>query len=203
MEESNTLLESEGRGRRPVTMFMSALTWPVRWGWSRMAMAIAPRLMVGGVEIRFWTADGAQTEWGQRIGAALSLIEQGDQSRFAWLARNIGRIVVARGEIGYFDPTIRGCVIGTSYLERCTPEQLGLVLMHEATHSRIYRSGIRTTARAEARIEAICLAAERDLARYLIDSEGLLEWVRIKSERAWWSGAEKRKRMAQVLENYD
>lgn len=75
---------------------------------------------------------------------------------------------------GAFVPLYRLCLVDPRYVGRADVDarDLAQLLVHEATHARLYRSGIRMTARNMERVEAVCSRAERRFAALLHGHHG-------------------------------
>ncbi len=69
-----------------------------------------------------------------------------------------------------------------------------MTLVHEATHARVYRAGIRYLPRNRRRIEQICVRAEIDFATQLPDATLLADEARHALETEWWEDVPKRER---------
>jgi hypothetical protein len=99
-----------------------------------------------------------------RLTHALELVQQRDPKRFRRMCADMPRIVVGVPEVGdaAYHPDIELCVVSFELLTRreLTSTQLALLVVHEATHARIERAGIRYVPERRARIERACLRAE-------------------------------------------
>jgi hypothetical protein len=100
----------------------------------------------------------------QRVEWALDLIKSHDRVRYDRLIQDIERVwvrLVPHG-LGSFNEPINTCELDTRFVraETSTPEQIAAVIVHEATHARLLRSGIDYSQDLRARVEAICLRRE-------------------------------------------
>ena len=113
-----------------------------------------------------------------RITAAIELIRRYDPRRCARAARDMPHIVVAfphTGDASYDTIAALGILkLETVCRRDMTPEQLALAIIHEATHARIERCGIRYEAQRRIRIEHACTRAELAFAQRLPAHES--EW---------------------------
>jgi hypothetical protein len=101
------------------------------------------------------------------------------------------RILVGGAETtrdGYFLPPAQWCVITRHYATSpaTTPEALSCLLVHEATHARIERIGIRYAEGVRARIEVLCVREQLAFARALPGAAALT--AQLESRLAEWTG---------------
>jgi hypothetical protein len=132
----------------------------------------------------------------RRIEEALLLIKRHDCVRYDRLLRDLERIwvLVGTSKVACFDYKIYACVIDTRFClaETTTPELLAAVIVHEATHARMWRCGMRYEEAKRPRIEEICLRREIVFAAKLPNGEA----VRDQAERTltlcatgeYWTG---------------
>jgi hypothetical protein len=138
----------------------------------------------------------------QRIEAALLLIKRYDRIRYDRLLRDLQRVwvLLLASSVASFEYGIYRCEIDTRYClaETTTPELLATVIVHEATHARLWRRGIRYEEAQRPRIEEICLRREIAFAAKLPNGEA----ARDQAERTlalcatgeYWTGAAFRER---------
>lgn len=69
-----------------------------------------------------------------------------------------------------------------------------MTLVHEATHARLHRAGVRYTHDLRERIEAICLKAEIDFGRRLPGAEQLVAEAQTALETRWWEAPSQQQR---------
>ena len=113
-----------------------------------------------------------------RIEAAIELIHRYDRRRLERAARDMPRIVAGfpdTGDACYDTIDALGILkLQTVARRDITPEQLALCIVHEATHARIERCGIRYEPQRRVRIERACIQAELAFAQRLPADES--EW---------------------------
>jgi hypothetical protein len=116
-----------------------------------------------------------------RIESALLLMKQHSPLHYARLLCDLDRIWIyllphAAAE---YHASINACVIDKRYIANLdtSVEQLASTILHEATHARLDRCGIRYEEARRTRIEAICCRRELALATRLPDSALLQEDV--------------------------
>ena len=110
-----------------------------------------------------------------KLKSALTLLRDYDTRRFAYLQRDVKRIMVFGG------PHYRGswyqecamCDLTDRYVlaPETTPAMLASTLAHEAMHARLYRWGIGYNQEQRFRVERCCFKASIAFARRLPDSE--------------------------------
>ena len=121
-------------------------------------------------------ANKAKTELiGAKLTLALALMRENDPRRFAYLKRDVKRILV------FGDSTCRGrwwqdfelCELTDNYVldKETMPAQVASTLAHEAMHARLYRWGIGYEEERRVRVERICFKASAAFARRLPDRD--------------------------------
>ena len=111
----------------------------------------------------------------RRIEQALLLIKRYDRIRYDRLLRDLQRVwvLLLPSSIAIFEYKIYTCEIDTRYClaETTTPELLAAAIVHEATHARLWRRGIRYEEAQRPRIEEICVRREIAFAAKLPNGE--------------------------------
>jgi hypothetical protein len=166
----------------------------------RLALRFSTSRYVDGLWIGAWEDEPESIL--RRIEEALSLIKRYDRVRYERLIRDLKRVwvVVLPGDLANFDYKIRTCRIDTRYClaATTTPELIATTIVHEATHARLWRCGIRYEEAQRPRIEEICLRREIAFAAKLPNGED----ARDQAERtlalcatgAYWTSAAFRER---------
>jgi len=172
--------------------------WPIKVLAMRAAVATSDKRQICGFEVANLRSSKADV-FEEELRAAFRVIESIDLVLFRGIRRRLRRIVIADGEVGYFSPDVIGAVIGAAYFERCTAEEIALVIIHEATHARLWSRGIRTTAARRARIEKICIDAEIAFAKKLPDAQTVIAAIWEKSANPWWTNEIHGERLASVV----
>ncbi|MGD0151826.1 MAG: hypothetical protein ABSB77_24875 [Xanthobacteraceae bacterium] len=111
----------------------------------------------------------------QRIEEALRLIKRYDRIRYDRLLRDLRRVwvLLLPSSVAIFEYRIYTCEIDSRYClaETTTPELLASAIVHEATHARLWRRGIRYEEAQRPRIEEICVRREIAFAAKLPNGE--------------------------------
>jgi hypothetical protein len=133
----------------------------------------------------------------QRVERALDLIKSHDRVRYDRLIQDIERVwvrVVPHG-IGAFNEAIDACELDTRFVraETSTAEQIAALIVHEATHARLLRSGIDYGDDLRARVEAVCFRREIAFATKLPNGAQVRESaernLKLYSDDALWTDA--------------
>jgi hypothetical protein len=147
----------------------------------RLALRFSTSRYVDGLWIGTWEDEPEPIL--RRIEQALALIKRYDRVRYDRLIRDLKRVwvVVLPTGLANFESKIHTCKIDTRYFlaATTTPELIAAVIVHEATHARLWRCGIRYKEAQRPRIEEICLRREIALAAKLPNGED----VRDRAER--------------------
>jgi hypothetical protein len=131
----------------------------------------------------------------RRVEEALTLIKAYDRRRYNRLLRDVERIWV-RDDLGpdrvaQFDPALWACELDDWLVLSATTEELAATIVHEATHARLWRSGIGYDERLRPRVEAACFRRELAFAAKLPNGDELREDAerRLRIPDAYWSDA--------------
>jgi predicted SprT family Zn-dependent metalloprotease len=130
------------------------------------------------VPIVFWK--NKEIEF-RRVEEALGLIKKYDQLRYNRLMHDLERIWVVplSGAVGAFDTSTGSCKLDPRIVLAEPPETIAAVIVHEATHARLHRCGIRYEEDERGRVEAACIRRELAFAAKLPGGE----WVREQAAR--------------------
>lgn len=95
------------------------------------------------------------------------------------MLRDLDRIWVRLLSTGaaQFDPALRACLLDERFVldEASDAPTIAAVIVHEATHARLWHCGIGYEEQLRSRVEAICLRRELAFARTLQDGRGVRE----------------------------
>jgi hypothetical protein len=138
----------------------------------------------------------------RRIEEALQLIKRHDRIRYDRLLRDLQRVwvLLLPSSVASFEYGIYTCEIDTRYClaETTTPEVLAAVIVHEATHARLWRRGIRYEEAQRPRIEEICLRREIAFAAKLPNGQAARDQAEqtlaLCATGEYWTGAAFRER---------
>ena len=122
----------------------------------------------------------------QQLGAALDLVRSHAPLRYAYLNRDLPRILVGPSHgLGECHAAVGICLLKFEYVvaDATTPQELALTLVHEGTHARLDRAGVGYVgAERRARIERLCTQAELILAQRVPGGEAAAAYARQRLE---------------------
>ena len=135
------------------------------------------------------------------VEAALAMIREVDPRRFARILRDVKRIAVMRSfaSAGEYWPQYEAVALEVQHLETHTLLSICMTIVHEATHARIKRWGVRDSIDRE-RIERACVKQEIAFARKVPGSERLIEGALEKLGTEWWKEQSSSHRFERRLE---
>lgn len=175
---------------------LRALLTPLKTLFMRLAVASNPRVPLEGLELVDLSHDSGNPRTAECIRSALHILARNSPSALEGVKRRLRRIIITNGDVAYYTDDVRGAVIGGTYLERCGPTELALLIVHEATHARLYRARVRSTWATRERIERICINAELAVARKLPGAEHLVQDIEKKAAKPWWTPSVQGDRLA-------
>ncbi len=124
----------------------------------------------------------------RRVEDALALIKRHDPLSYSRILRNLKRIwvTILPGAIAHYDRLLNACVFDQRFVvaETTTLERIATSIVHEATHARLERCGIKYEEKLRPRIEAACVGRELAFANKLPDSAELQE--QLADARQWY-----------------
>jgi hypothetical protein len=123
----------------------------------------------------------------QRVEAALRLIDRCAPLHYRRVKNNLSRIwvtLVPHGA-GCYLHSLNACLLDERVVtsEKTTPEWIASAIVHEATHARLEKRGIRYEEAVRHRIEWICARRELDFARQLSGVDALQEEIMWRLDR--------------------
>jgi hypothetical protein len=153
-----------------------------------------PRRVVQGIVLVQFSPNGEPAELFDKLAQALDFIHRYDPKQFARLRERIPRIalVEAGGEV--YDHGLRTYIADARTVRARTVGEVALAIVHEATHARIHRLGVRSAASTLDRVERMCIAQEVAFAERTPPGFGLLAIASAKFQHPWWSVDEERSR---------
>lgn len=160
---------------------------------------ISPRTRVLGVELVDLSGSESTSIFFHKVGAALQLILHYDARRLRIVQRDLRGIVLIAGGGEFYHQGLKAYVMDVPNLQVRTISQLALAIVHEATHARLDRAGIKYSTRLRARIERVCCAAELAMAGKLPDAKDLIDRIHRKLVTPWWTGDAMRERRLNQL----
>lgn len=168
----------------------------------RFAMVmLAARVLEDGFRILDSNTTPGSQDRIQKVTDALNMLRRISPRRAASIQGRASRIFVfpTTGTDGEYWRKPRAVVLNRSFVERASPEELLLVIVHEATHARLMDRGIPYSASIRHRVEQACIREEIRTASLLGSAEAWVARVRNKNATPdFWSdeAARKRKELA-------
>ena len=167
--------------------FLRVLWWRFRYAlWRlpwRLMFSVAHWRTFDGIRVGVFDVweDRIEAQVFEKIEAAFKLMAAYEPRRLQRAARDIRRLWITRAAYAaaYYLQAWDMCVIDVKFVtdEHTTPAKVAAVLVHEATHARLFKCGIRYTEAARHRIETLCVAESAFFARKLPDGEALARYV--------------------------
>jgi len=114
-----------------------------------------------------------------RVEESLQLIKIHDRRRYDRLLRDLDRVWVRLlpGDVACFNAALWACELDTRFVLQQSPEFIAAAIVHEATHARLWRSGVTYDESSRHRIETICARQELAFAAKLPNGEKVREWA--------------------------
>jgi hypothetical protein len=133
---------------------------------------------IDGLWIGSWLGKDKDAEF-RRVAEALGLIKTYDRPRYNRLIRDLKRIWVVPlpGHAGSFSHAIGCCKLDPRIVLAEPPEVIASVIVHEATHARLFQCGIGYEEAKRARVEAVCARRELAFAAKLPNGERVREYA--------------------------
>ncbi len=152
-----------------------------------LIVAVAKYRSLDGMPVGVLDRRGAGELWA-RLGQALALVESTAPRQYVQVKRDIRRIVVHFGDSAECSLSSFTCFLGNELVRRSDAAMIASILVHEATHARLYRSGVPYAFRSKTRIEALCFREEIIFASKLPrdrfpNIDAYLSWLRRQAER--------------------
>ena len=150
-----------------------------------------------------WVGTYFQTNSGpvmRRLEEALSLIKVHDRGRYDRLCQDLTRVWVrlVPGAVARYVPATETCELDERFVlaEASSPDLIAALIVHEATHARLWRRGVGYDERLRARVEAACFRRELAFAAKLPNGERVREQARdaLAIPPAGWTDAAERER---------
>jgi hypothetical protein len=151
----------------------------------RMDLWLSKGHVVDGIWVGSFSSDAKPAI--QRIEDALRLIERCAPLHYRRIKKNLARIwvhLVPHGA-GCYLHSLNACLLDERIVasETTTVEWIASAIVHEATHARLEKLGIRYDEAVRQRIERICARRELDFARHLSGVDALLEEITWRLDR--------------------
>ena len=143
-----------------------------------------------------------------KVAAALRLIESTDPRRYRRMHRDISRILVSDVAFSTYSFVSNTCVLDLRLVRSKSSGAVAVVVVHEATHARLYHMGIVTWRRIQARVERACVREQIAFARLLGDAgwngiDRMIGALEGSLADPWWTDARQFEARLQRLNETD
>ena len=166
---------------------LGILVGPLRVLPWRVLMLISPRSRSHGLDIFDLTAGASRSaDHFARVDAALDVIDRYQTRRLLRLKRDVHRFLIVDQTGPEFWPRLHACVLTPRGLS-LDDEDVAVTIVHEATHARLYATGIPYHPKLRDRIERCCVKQEIAFAHSLQRGAALAETSRTRLETPWWT----------------
>jgi len=152
----------------------------------QVARLVSPRHKISGFEVvNFLHGSSVSDEEYVRLTEAIHLIARYSSRYMRWLQSGIRYFAIERSGVwASYHAFSRVCGLDPVVL-RWKPESIAVLIVHEATHARLWDMGFVSNRRNRDRIEHICVSAEIDFAKKLPNGDALVQWA---NKRLWVGG---------------
>lgn len=148
----------------------------------RFVQLTSKRCTCRGIDVLMGFVSSQSGEVLAKLDEALLLIQTHDSIRFDRITRDLSSVLVLRGGGPEYVPPIGACLLGEVLLLRSNAVSIAMMIVHEATHARLWNHGIRYDPAIRRRVERICMRAEIAFARRLPNGSAVVAWAQANLE---------------------
>jgi hypothetical protein len=166
------------------------LLFAVNIGALRLTLRLTKHSHVRGLPVADFAPSGTFESACPKVGDALELIDYYDPCRSRRLRREFKYVILARTRISAvaeYWHSLRACVLDVDFVTANTSAVVATLIVHEATHARLHRAGVRSD---RYRIEHCCVSQEIAFAERLPEPgrSALVAWAQAKRvDSDFWS----------------
>jgi hypothetical protein len=165
-----------------------------------LVMASSARRLEG-VEVRIFESGDDAKPLFARISEALKLIGEVEPSVLEHLRRDTRCLLLTSGPGGHFLQGPRICRLGIESVIKRPTLQLAMLIVHEATHARLWGEGRRFRPEEQGEAERLCVQAEVEFAAKVPNSEAAIATVLQLLNTEWWTDSNFKRNKAILLRN--
>lgn len=147
----------------------------------RLSLHWSKGVCIDGLWVGAETVDDKSEPILRRLEEALCLIKTHDPLRYRRITRDLKRVwaLWIPHPTTCFDHRLHACMLNTRFVlaEASTPESIAQMIVHEATHARLWGCGIGYQEEHRARVEAVCVRRELAFAAKLPNGQRAREWA--------------------------
>jgi hypothetical protein len=159
--------------------FLSDLPW-------LLLVWLSKRCRIDGLEVCVAASAAEANAIFIRVRDAFALLGRYDPELKEQVKRDVRRLLFTDTRGGHYFAGIDTCRIGIDFAKRASDLSLAMMIVHEATHARLERSGLRYIGRERERIERLCIDAEVAFAERVPGSQEAIEKARALLATKWW-----------------
>jgi hypothetical protein len=173
--------------QHPTTNPPGILIRAVRSAARRLAVRLGSKRTVHGVVLVDLIVRDEDGPAAPEVELAIALIARHDPVRHRRMLRDVRYVVVTHTTewAGEYREDIRSILLDASNVLKQTVEAVAMVIVHEATHARLFRMGLGRHPEP-GRIEEVCVRAEIAFARKLPGTERLITGAESKLATQYW-----------------
>lgn len=177
----------------------SAIALAYRWVVTKVLLLISPSVSVEGLIVVALNGSVAPAAIAQ-LRSAIRLIDAHAPLLLARLRRDVRRLMLVQTGGPEYWPFANGFILNAAFVVDSDVEFIALTIIHESTHARLWRAGVRYGPACRERIERLCVQAEASFARRLPDGEDFVEYAESKLGSRWWADEAVKERQLRARE---
>lgn len=154
-----------------------------------------------GVEVRIFESEGNAKPLFAKLAEALKLIGEVEPSVLEHLQRDARCLLVTLGPGGHFLQGSRICRLGIESVMKRPSLQLAMLIVHEATHARLWGEGRRFRPEEQGEAEKLCVQAEVEFAARVPNSEAAIASALQLLNTEWWTDSNFKRNKTVLLRN--
>jgi hypothetical protein len=160
-----------------------------RYVWKLRLLSAQKKMMVAGMPVyAIAKEDSLAPLQLAKIRRALKLVHRSDPIRYQRVIRALDRVVVTYEAGTHFYAALGMAVVKWQFIASASDARVALSLIHEATHARIDRCGIKYLPGQRHRIESACIRQEALFARHIPHLESDIARSRSAAlDNPWWT----------------
>lgn len=132
----------------------------MQWCIERLTVLLAPSRLVCGVNVYLLAPTREADHLAGNLEQVFRLVAQVDPRRWAQFRRDCSCVVVLERNRASFWPGLRACVLPAIHVGEDAHIIPAAQLVHEATHARIHRAGLRYLPDLADRMEVRCISEQ-------------------------------------------
>ena len=145
------------------------------------------------------TGETPREEAIQALAGAFTLLDHVSPFMLRRVKRELRRYLLRDTAFPRYIPHLRCVLLGKDSIAQSNNAEIALILVHEATHARLERLGVRATRFGLERIEMVCMRRELALASHFPDSAAWTNYVESKINSRFWARKHIRERLEREL----